>query len=142
MFCPECRGEFVSGVEVCNNCQVALVPQLEEQLEEEPFEEEAPAVSEADTNEELVTVFASGDSSLLAIAGSLLEEQGIPYSTSGGGEGVQDLLGFGRLGPFGFNFLIGPVPLRVRERDAELARELLRELDTPPEEGELPDENE
>lgn len=129
MICPQCQGEFVPGIEVCNDCGIPLVeppPDEEEYLEsEQPFEE-------------LVTVLESGDPGLLAIATSLLDEEGILYSA--GSETVQDLFGVGRMGSFNFNFILGPVPIRVRASDAELARELLREIDasaTPPTESEL-----
>lgn len=30
-FCPECRYEYVEGTEICSDCNVGLVPELEEE---------------------------------------------------------------------------------------------------------------
>jgi len=73
------------------------------------------------------TVFASGDPAEVIMAKLMLEAEGIRFVAVG--EGVQDLIGFGRLfGPY--NPLAGPVQIRVAAEDAEAALEILRELRT------------
>ncbi len=86
---------------------------------------------------ELVPVFETGDAGLTALVKSILEGEGIDYLVRG--EGVQDLLGAGRLSA-GFNYLTGPARFMVRKADEERARELLSELTTPPESS-LPDDH-
>lgn len=72
---------------------------------------------------ELVTVFASGNSADVMAAKLALESGGIPFVTKG--EGIQDLVGAGRL--FGGNFATGPVQIQVRGEDVDFATELLRQ---------------
>ncbi|HWC74350.1 MAG TPA: DUF2007 domain-containing protein [Gemmatimonadales bacterium] len=74
----------------------------------------------------LVTVFESGDFTLLALAKAALDEEGIRYVVEG--EGVQDLFGLGRLGS-GYNLITGAPRIRVSPENAERARELLSDLD-------------
>src|SRR6476659_5000273 len=38
MYCPNCRGDFVAGVEVCNSCDIALVDALPEEPERPPID--------------------------------------------------------------------------------------------------------
>ena len=71
-----------------------------------------------------VTVLATGDPALLAVAKSLLEDADIPFFAKG--EAIQDLVGLGRLA--GFNPAVGPVELQVAPENADEARELLRGL--------------
>jgi hypothetical protein len=80
------------------------------------------------------TVFATGDPTEVILAKLLLEAEGVRFMVVG--EGVQDLIGLGRLfGPY--NPLAGPVQIRVAAEDVELALEVLREMretrDAPPE---------
>jgi hypothetical protein len=77
---------------------------------------------------ELVTVFQSADLIALALAKAALESEGIAFVTQG--EGLQDLIGLGRF-PAGFNVAAGPVKLHVDARDAELAREVLADIEGP-----------
>lgn len=114
MFCPSCKYEYVDGIIECPDCKVALVENLE--AEKKPRLEYV----------ELVTVLATGDPALLAITKSILEGAGIKYFAKG--ERLQDLFGYGRLGP-GFNPLTGPVKIQVACDDEETARELLKELE-------------
>jgi hypothetical protein len=72
-----------------------------------------------------VTVWATGNPALIAIAESILEDAGIQYIVKR--EGLQDLFGLGRLGT-GFNPIVGPIEIQVRRSDEEEARELLEEL--------------
>jgi hypothetical protein len=71
---------------------------------------------------DLVVVFQTGDAVALAFAKAALESEGIPFVIQG--EGVQDLIGMGRL-PGGFNLAAGPVRIHVERRDAARAREVL-----------------
>ena len=79
---------------------------------------------------ELVRIFETGDAGLTALVKSILESEGIDYLVRG--EGVQDLLGAGRLSG-GFNYLTGPARFMVRRADEERARALLSELTIPSE---------
>jgi hypothetical protein len=73
----------------------------------------------------LTVVFQTGDAIVLALAKAALEAAEIPFVTQG--EGVQDLLGIGRM-PGGFNLATGPVRLHVDAGDLERAREALADL--------------
>lgn len=74
---------------------------------------------------ELVTVFVSGDPVRLAMAKLALESAGIPFLTKG--EGVQDLIGAGRLFA-GFNLATGPVQIQVPRPEAANARARLQDI--------------
>ena len=71
---------------------------------------------------DLVVVFQTGDTVALTLAKAALEAERIPFVTQG--EGVQDLIGVGRL-PGGFNLAAGPIRIHVERRDAARAQELL-----------------
>ena len=75
----------------------------------------------------LTIVFQTGDAVVLALAKAALDAAEIPFVTQG--EGVQDLLGIGRM-PGGFNLATGPVRLHVAAGDVERAREALSDLGT------------
>ncbi|HKV12987.1 MAG TPA: DUF2007 domain-containing protein [Thermoanaerobaculia bacterium] len=117
MFCPECGSEYREGFTTCADCEVALVPERPAEFAEPEFEGE----------ETLVSVLSAGDLSLLTRARSLLEAEGIPYTLDG--EGLQNLFGAGMIG-LGYNQIVGPPHLRVREEDEARARELLAELES------------
>jgi len=74
---------------------------------------------------DFVTVFETGDPTLVALASSLLNSAGIEFATKG--EALQDLFGLGRF-PGGTNLVTGPVVFQVGPGDAEKARSLLRDL--------------
>ena len=112
MYCPTCRMEYEAWVSECSDCGVALVPEL-------PAEEAPEYV-------ELVTVLATGNPALIAIAKSLLDEAEIRYFVKG--EGLQDLFAAGRIGA-GFNPIIGPVEIQVDRHDAAEAKALLVDLE-------------
>ncbi|HJQ40873.1 MAG TPA: DUF2007 domain-containing protein [Thermoanaerobaculia bacterium] len=89
------------------------------------------------SNIELVKIYEGGNPALLAVIESVLDDAGIEYSTTS--ENLQDLIGGGRFGFGGFNYLIGPVKFFVRAADESEARALLDQLkDEPP--PELPAE--
>jgi hypothetical protein len=71
-----------------------------------------------------VSVLSTSDAALIALAKSLLEGQGIDYVVRG--EGLQDLLGIGRI-PY-FNVVVGPAEFLVRKDDADRTRDLLQDL--------------
>jgi len=77
---------------------------------------------------ELVTVFQTGNPMALALAKGALESAGIPFVSEG--EGLQDLIGLGRF-PGGFNVATGPVRIHVDVRDADAAREVLADIESP-----------
>ena len=128
MFCPNCHAEYIAGFTRCADCDVPLVEELPQRPRRErsplPPDSPRPAGPPCD-HLELVTVLASGDPGLMAIAKSLLQSADIPFLVQG--EGVQDLFGVGRIGS-GFNLVTGPARLQVGADDAPDARELLAEL--------------
>jgi hypothetical protein len=110
MFCPKCGEEFSWDVMVCPACDVDTVDRL-------PGPDPTPDAA-------LVSILATGDAGVIAIAKSLLESEGIDYFVRG--DGLQDLFGLGRV--TGFSFAMGPAEFWVREDDAVRARELLKDL--------------
>lgn len=72
-----------------------------------------------------VKVWQARDLGEVAFVKSLLEGEGIPYSTSG--ERAQNLFGVGSVG-LGYNILTGPVQFEVPEIYESSARELLKDL--------------
>jgi len=113
VYCPKCGAEYVAGFSRCSDCDLPLV-------EAEPHRPLAPH-----EHRELVTVFASGDSGLMAIAKSLLRSADVPFLVQG--ELVQDLFGIGRIGG-GVNRITGPMEIQVRADDAGDARLILADL--------------
>jgi len=77
----------------------------------------------------LVTVFATGDPVLIATAKLVLEAADIRFLTKG--EGIQDLIGLGRMFG-GFNLATGPVQIQVERRDAASAIDALRDVRSSP----------
>jgi hypothetical protein len=76
-------------------------------------------------DEKLVTVFATGNHAVIALAKSLLDDANINYYAKN--ERSEDLIGIGVVGT-GYNPVIGPIELQVLEENAEEARELLKDL--------------
>ena len=99
MFCPDCRMEYAAGVYICPDCRVPLVAELPPGPTTEYVEH--------------VTVFATGNPVVLAMAKSVLEGAGIRCFVKG--EVLQDL------------FRIGTAEVRVGKDDEERALRLLRE---------------
>ena len=75
--------------------------------------------------EKLVTVLATGNEAIIALAKSILDEAEIGYFAKN--EGVENLIGFGVIGT-GFNPVTGPIELQVLEEDEPEARILLENL--------------
>jgi len=107
LFCPVCKAEYVAGVYLCPDCRVPLEPEL-------PTEPEPSYV-------EHVTVLASGNPVVLAMAKSVLESAGIGCYVKG--EILQDL------------FRIGTAEIQVAREEEERARELLRHHQFGPEDS-------
>jgi hypothetical protein len=82
-------------------------------------------MADPDPNLELVPVFRASEESLIALAKSLLEAEGIEYLARG--DGLQHLFGWGQF-TSGFNPIVGPVEFVVRREDEPRARELFRDL--------------
>ncbi|PYM19509.1 MAG: hypothetical protein DMD81_03640 [Candidatus Rokuibacteriota bacterium] len=114
-------GEYVDSVDVCPRCGTALVADVEEDRERPA----APPAGDLD----LVSVLQTADEGLAALAKSILDADNIAYVVKG--EGVQDLLGWGRL-LGGFNYVVGPVEFLVRQEDVDRARALLAETEAVP----------
>jgi len=73
----------------------------------------------------MVTVFATGNHALIALAKSMLDDAGIRYNARN--ERTEDLFGLGVFGT-GFSPVIGPIELQVLEEDVEEAAKLLKDL--------------
>lgn len=123
MHCPGCDIEYEPGITHCPACGAELM------------DTPSPAGAGPRDEEEwvdLVSVLKTADASLLLVAKSLLDAQGVPCFAEG--EGVQESLGAGRIAAS--DLPLGPGRLRVRPEDAERARELLSSLQPEPEVGE------
>mgnify|MGYP001212123928 FL=1 len=68
-FCPQCRGEFVNGIAVCPDCEVALVEHLTEDPEHPDYRYETLTEAQGEINTRLIV--------------AELEAVGIPYVLSG-----------------------------------------------------------
>jgi hypothetical protein len=117
MYCPECRAEFREGFTACSDCHVPLVAALKPEPSDDT--ERDPGVPSPDV--EMVTVFASGDPMVLALAKGSLEDANIPFFFDGG-KTSRDLTDPWRPG---WRQIVVP-----RDREAE-ARALLEPLGNP-----------
>lgn len=118
-YCPECGLEYEAGAATCTECSVALVDQPP-----------TPGRDETEWND-LVAILVTADASVVMVAKSLLEAEGI--SCFAQCWLVQDLIGWGRL-PSGVNLATGPIRLEVPRDHEDVARALLAthvELGTP-----------
>ena len=109
MFCPKCRYEYEFGVNRCPDCDVDLVSQLPPEPQPE--------------YDEPVAVFESGDTSVLLVAQSMLENEDIQFWLRG--EGPSHLFAGGGMG---LSPTAGPYKLLVRSSDEDFAREVLKDL--------------
>src|SRR2546428_829435 len=82
-------GEYVDSVEVCPKCGVQLA-------EAAPEDRDRAAADARDAELEMVCVIRTADEGLAALVKSILDGYNIRYVVKG--EGVQDLLGWGRIG--------------------------------------------
>jgi hypothetical protein len=116
-------GEYLDTVGTCPRCGARLVWATQTDAEDDAEPEDLG----------MVCVLESGDEALTTLVKSLLDGEGIPYVVKG--EGVQDLLGWGRI-VGGFNYAVGPAEILVHHDDADRARDLLQmegvTLEAPP----------
>ncbi len=109
MFCPNCHGEYREGITTCAHCGVSLVAELE------------PVPDQNRSN--LVAVLSTPDEATILFARSLLDYARISYFVRN--DQLQDWIGWGRFG--GYNIVVGPMVIVVREDDAEAAIAILRD---------------
>ena len=114
-------GEYVDSVEVCPHCGTRLVAST-------PIDRDGPSDT-AVGDLKLVSVLQTADEGLAALVNSILDGDNIRYVVKG--EGVQDLLGWGRI-VGGFNYVVGSVEFLVRQDDADRARALLTDTESVP----------
>lgn len=122
MICPKCGAEYVPGIAICSDCDVDLVEAPPGPVAETA--EPAPAggpQSEPQGEFALVTVFATSDPGLAAIAETMLQSAGIPVIVEGGSHHWGG-------GPLGMHVPTGPSTFRVAPRDVGEAREILAGL--------------
>ena len=130
MYCPKCHAEYIAGFTRCSDCDVPLVealPPAPKRAHRSGTHDGSHPGRSPHHDRDLVTVLASGDPGLMAVAKSLLRSADIPFLVQG--EGVQDLFGVGRIGS-GFNVVTGPARLQVGADDADDARAVLADLIT------------
>ncbi len=106
LFCPQCRAEYREDILECAHCQRSLVAELPPQPKPQP-----------QPDLELVTVLATGNPALMAVAKSLLEDSGIEYLTQN--EGLHDLFPVHRF----------RIHIQVRPEDEEEATALFAKLE-------------
>jgi hypothetical protein len=123
-------GEYVDSVEVCPRCGASL-------LEAVPTDRDRAASHAKDAELKMVCVLRTTDEGLAALVKSLFDGDNIRYVVKG--EGLQDLLGWGRIG--GFNYVVGPAEFLVHHDDADRARSLLTEATGIAEELPEPDDD-
>jgi hypothetical protein len=131
VFCPKCKAEYVPGRTMCSDCGLELVDALPERRPKKrrhhrPAKppDPAPPYSLSDEPADLVTILATGDSGMMAIARSLLQSAQIPFVVMN--EAAQDVIGIGRI--VGYNPITGPMQLLVRAPDAADAELILQDL--------------
>lgn len=124
-------GEYVDSVDVCPRCGTRLITVA--------LRHEDPAISNApDADLRMVCVVQTADEGLASLVKSIFDGDNIRYLVRG--EGLQDLLGWGRI-VGGFNFVVGPAEFLVHEEDADRARLLLTDVTDATEESRDPDDD-
>lgn len=108
MICPDCKKKYRKNAKKCSSCNVLLV----DETTNEPIEE----------FEKLQTVLETGNLAIIAVSKSILDSAQVKYVVKG--DDLQELFGIGRMG-MGFNPLMGPTQIQVREQDVEIAKQLL-----------------
>ena len=101
MFCPECKSEFIDGIEICTDCDVSLIEVLPPEPEPEfvDFEEVLATYNPAD----------------IAILKSILDSEDITYFFKGGN--------FQHLRP-----LADPARLMIRKNQVEFVAYLIKDF--------------
>lgn len=138
MFCPNTKcpdfvstgkhGEYVDGISTCPYCGEFLVETLPGRSETRPEPDEMGAhVPELyQPGDDLEPVFETSDPTEVPVVRSFLDSEGIPHVLVG--EERFDAFR-GALSPFRFNPRAGVVAVLVPSPYAEIARELLVELE-------------
>jgi hypothetical protein len=116
MFCPKCRGEYREGFTRCAECDVPLTAELPP---------EPPGDGGGEETTTLVEVFSTFNEADIALIKSILDGEEIIYDFQGEF--------FHQMG-----ISVTPVRLLVSEDEAERVRDILRELDLAPKDGEDP----
>ena len=127
--CPDVRrsgssGEYRDGVEVCPKCGAALVRERPPSTSAETPRDDRASVA---TYEAFVPVMTIDDATLIPVVKSVLQSVGIRHFVRN--EGTQDLLGYMRFSPGGYNPLLGVPELMVEPDRASEARDLLAEIE-------------
>jgi len=112
MFCPKCRAEYLDGIYECNDCGEKLVWEMPPDPRKQPLE--------------LVTVLTTDNPIQLALARSMLEDEGIPSQVKG--EGFHNMFAWSGA-DVKFSPLNEPVEIQVRKEDEKDAREILKDLE-------------
>ena len=101
MFCPECKSEFIDGIEKCPECMVGLIEELPPEPEPEfvDFEEVLATYNPAD----------------IAFLKSILDSEKITYFFKG--EHFQNV-----------RPLVDPARLMVRTDQVKIAQDLIKDL--------------
>lgn len=138
MYCPNHKcpdfidtgkhGEYVAGVTTCPYCGEALVetPPVPAKLRSQELETGNREPTPYEPGEDLEPVFETSDPTEVPVVRSFLDAQGIPHVLVG--EERFDAFR-GALSPFRFNPRAGVVAVLVPSPYAEIARELLVELE-------------
>jgi len=109
MYCTKCNKHYPDDYIECPICLNSL--------EKEPIRNQIEY-------QELYPIYTPPDASLLAIAKSLLESEGIEFWVQN--EKLQNLLGAGQL--MGFNQIFGSPKIYVNKENIKLSKELLKDL--------------
>lgn len=105
MFCPDCKAEYVEGIQICADCEIPLVAELpEEDIRQPPHWIDF---------EEVLTTFNAGD---IALVKSILDGENIAYYFHGES--------FNYMHP-----LVQAPKLMVRKDQADQVREILKDLE-------------
>ena len=106
MFCPKCKCEYREGFNFCSDCNMELVETLlNGELPSDKFE-----------YSELVTIAETCDISIIPIVKSILDSYEIKYFIQG------EMLR-------GFAVLNNIMQIQVPSEDAQVAKDLLKDLD-------------
>lgn len=71
MYCPKCRVEYIDGVTQCADCEMPLVKELPEEIQEDL------------TYVDLETVFTTNDHGEIALAKAILDGEHLQYLVQG-----------------------------------------------------------
>ena len=72
-----------------------------------------------------VTVYETGNTALIAVVKSMLDDAKIRYFVKG--EHLQNLTGAGSMG-LGYNLVVGPIEVQVEKKNKSIASKLLKNV--------------